>query len=144
MAPMEVNLTTDEEFITPPSLGVASDNTSTTNISQARIQVETPELVILEVTMNLMGAHEGRLVPTEDEVAVVEEEVPEPVGIILPAKSFNWQDERAQAREAYYWEVFPDVVRADELRYSAWYGDGRPTGDRGPLDAGPSGVPRDD
>ncbi|KAF9642636.1 hypothetical protein BDM02DRAFT_3132955 [Thelephora ganbajun] len=158
VAPMEIDLTEEvEEFVTPPTSG----NTSTTDIS---IRVETPELVIPE----------GVLIPIEDSSEEEEDleggfpdemEVPEPLGIILPRNTFNWQDERAQGQEEYYHrqreeeerareepefvpppsydEVFLDVVEADRVRYSARYSDGRPTGERGPSDAGPSGTTHD-
>ncbi|KAF9643656.1 hypothetical protein BDM02DRAFT_3191354 [Thelephora ganbajun] len=161
VAPMEVDLTTEaeEEFITPPT----TTNTSTTDIS---IRVETPELIIPEgVLIPIVDDSEeedaeGEVVPP-DEI-----EVPEPIGIILPRNTFNWQDERAQGQEEYYRrqheeeeraheepefvppllydDLFPDVVLADRVRYSARYSDGRPTGERGPSDAGPSGTTHDD
>ncbi|KAF9645937.1 hypothetical protein BDM02DRAFT_3200873 [Thelephora ganbajun] len=157
MAPMEINLTTKEEYISAPTTPITR-NTSTTDVS---IRVETPELIIPE----------GVLIPIEDssdeEGVVLEEiEAPEPLGIILPPNTFNWQDECAQGREEYYCQqreeeehahdepeyvlpplyetIFPDVLRADEAQYVARYGDGRLTGERGPLDAGPSGTTHDD
>ncbi|KAF9641883.1 hypothetical protein BDM02DRAFT_3194351 [Thelephora ganbajun] len=165
VAPMEVDLTNEEEeeFISALSTSPSSNNTSTTSIS---IRVETPELVIPE----------GVLIPIEDslededaegEVVVPDEsDVPEPLGIILPAHTFNWQDECAQGQEEYYRrqrveeerareepeyvpppsydDAFPDVVAADRERYTARYSDGRSTGERGPSDAGPSGTSHDD
>ncbi|KAF9643532.1 hypothetical protein BDM02DRAFT_3191498 [Thelephora ganbajun] len=161
MAPMEIDLTTmeEEEYISAPGTPPTSGHTSTTNIS---IRVETPELVVPE----------GVLIPIEDsseeEEGVVPDEIeaPEPLGIILPRNTFNWQDERAQGREEYYCrqreeeerareepefvppplydDIFPDVVEADRLRYTARYSDGRSTGERGPSDAGPSGTSHDD
>ncbi|KAF9642879.1 hypothetical protein BDM02DRAFT_3192532 [Thelephora ganbajun] len=167
LALMEVDLTTTEEFISAPSTPFTGGNTLMTNVS---IQIKTPDLVIPE----------GVLIPIEDDddeeviaevVAEVLEDVvvPEPVGIILPLQSFNWQDERAQGQEEYYRhqreeeecaheeleyvpppsyeDVFPDVIRADEARYVARYKDGRPTGMRGPSDesvASLSGTTRDD
>ncbi|KAF9643506.1 hypothetical protein BDM02DRAFT_3132379 [Thelephora ganbajun] len=159
---MEIDLTTtdEEEYISAPGTPPTSGNTSTTNIS---IRVETPDLVIPE----------GVLIPIEDSseeeeenVVLDEIEAPEPLGIILPNNTFNWQDEQAQGQEEYYRRqreeeehardepefvppplyegLFPDVVLADWLRYMARYGDGRPTGDRGPSDAGPSGTSHDD
>ncbi|KAF9643127.1 hypothetical protein BDM02DRAFT_3132635 [Thelephora ganbajun] len=99
VAPMEINLTTseEEEYISAPGTPPTSGHTSTTNIS---IRVKTPELVIPE----------GVLIPIEDsseeeegEVVIPDEiEAPEPVGIILPHNTFNWQDERAQGQEEYY------------------------------------------
>ncbi|KAF9645800.1 hypothetical protein BDM02DRAFT_3130802, partial [Thelephora ganbajun] len=118
----------------------------------------------------------GVLIPIEDssdeedgegEVVIPDEiEAPEPVGIILPCNTFNWQDERAQGQEEYYRRqreeeerareepefippplydnIFPNVVAADRLRYVAQYSDGRSTGERGPSDAGPSGTSHDD
>ncbi|KAF9642795.1 hypothetical protein BDM02DRAFT_3192687 [Thelephora ganbajun] len=98
----------------------------------------------------------GILVLIEDEVEVVDvpEEVPKPVGIILPRGTFNWQDEAAQGHELYYHcqreeeyrahlepefvpppnyeELFPDVIRADQERYMARYLDGRSMGEMGP------------
>ncbi|KAF9643036.1 hypothetical protein BDM02DRAFT_3132695 [Thelephora ganbajun] len=167
VAPMEVDLTTiedeEEEFISAPNtLPSSSSNTSTTNVS---VRVETPELVIPE----------GVLIPIKD--SLEEEEdleggfldemlALEPLGIILPPNTFNWQDEWAQGQEEYYRhqreeeenartepefipppsydDVFPDVVAADRARYTARYSDGRPTGERGPSDAGPSGTTHDD
>ncbi|KAF9643388.1 hypothetical protein BDM02DRAFT_3191731 [Thelephora ganbajun] len=163
MAPMEIDLTEEvEEFETAPVSPPTSGRTSTTDIS---IRVKTPELVVPE----------GVLIPIEDSSEEEEDleggfpdemEAPEPLGIILPCNTFNWQDERAQGQEEYYrcqWEeeerareepeyvpppsyddVFPDVVAADNARYVAWYSDGRSTGERGPLDAGPSGTTHDD
>ncbi|KAF9649376.1 hypothetical protein BDM02DRAFT_3128353 [Thelephora ganbajun] len=165
VAPMEINLTTvedEEEYISAPGTPPALGNTSTTDVS---IRIETPELVVPE----------GVLIPIEDsseedgegEVVLPDEiEAPEPLGIILPRNTFNWQDERAQGQEEYYRrqreeeeraraepefvpppqydDIFPDVVVADRVRYSARYSDGRPTGDRGPSDAGPSGTTHDD
>ncbi|KAF9642539.1 hypothetical protein BDM02DRAFT_3193052 [Thelephora ganbajun] len=161
VAPMEIDLTTDkEEYISAPGTPPTSGQTSTTDIS---IRVETPELVIPE----------GVLIPIEDsseeeegEVVPNEIEVPEPLGIILPHNTFNWQDEQAQGQEEYYCRqreeeerardepefvpplsykgLFPDVVLADRLRYTARYNDGRSTGERGPSDAGPSGTSHDD
>ncbi|KAF9642995.1 hypothetical protein BDM02DRAFT_3192354 [Thelephora ganbajun] len=165
VAPMEIDLTTvkdEEEYISAPGTPPTSGHTSTTNVS---IRVETPDLVILE----------GVLIPIEDsseeegegEVVIPDEiDAPEPVGIILPRNTFNWQDERAQGQEEYYRRqreeeenarrepefvpppsydvIFPDVVAADRERYMARYSDGRPTGERGPSDAGPSGIHHDD
>ncbi|KAF9642907.1 hypothetical protein BDM02DRAFT_3132782 [Thelephora ganbajun] len=154
VAPMEVDLTTteEEEYISAPDTLPSSGNTSTTNIS---IRVETPELVIPE----------GVLIPIEDSseeedvegevVGLDEVEIPEPVGIILPRNTFNWQDEHAQEEERareepefvpppLYDDLFPNVVLADRIRYSVRYSDGRPTGERGPSDAGPSGTTHDD
>ncbi|KAF9643235.1 hypothetical protein BDM02DRAFT_3132566 [Thelephora ganbajun] len=165
VAPMEVDLTTvkdEEEYISAPGTPPTSGHTLTTDMS---IRVETPELVIPE----------GVLIPIEDsseddaegEVVILDEiEAPEPVGIILPRNTFNWQDERAQGQEEYYRrqreeeerareepefvppplydDIFPDVVAADRARYVARYSDGRPTGERGPSDAGPSGTTHDD
>ncbi|KAF9649672.1 hypothetical protein BDM02DRAFT_3186035 [Thelephora ganbajun] len=160
---MEIDLTMvedEEEFISAPNtVPPTSNNTSTTNIS---IRIETPELVVPE----------GVLIPIKDdseeegEVLPDEMEAPEPLGIILPCNTFNWQDEQAQGQEEYYhhqqeeeeWacdepefipppsydEVFPDVIAADRERYSARYSDGRLTGERGPSDAGPSGTTHDD
>ncbi|KAF9643655.1 hypothetical protein BDM02DRAFT_3132270 [Thelephora ganbajun] len=161
MAPMEIDLTEEVgEFETAPVSPPTSGCTSTTNIS---VRVETPELVIPE----------GVLIPIEDsseeedlEGGFPEEvEAPEPVGIILPHNTFNWQDECAQGQEEYYRcqqeeeeraceepefvpppsydNVFPDVVAADRVQYLARYSNGRPTGERGPLDAGPSGTTHD-
>ncbi|KAF9641813.1 hypothetical protein BDM02DRAFT_3133548, partial [Thelephora ganbajun] len=54
VAPMEIDLTTEEEeFISAPGTPPTSGNTSTTNIS---IRIETPELVVPE----------GVLIPIED------------------------------------------------------------------------------
>ncbi|KAF9653294.1 hypothetical protein BDM02DRAFT_3182835 [Thelephora ganbajun] len=164
VAPMEIDLTTtdEEEYISAPGTPPTSGNTSTTNIS---IQVETPELIIPE----------GVLIPIEDSSEEEREEIPDEIealellGICLPPNTFNWQDERAQGQEEYYhWQreeeehaqeepefvpppsykdVFPNMVLADEIRYLARYGDGRPTGERGPSDslvAGPSGTSHDD
>ncbi|KAF9645586.1 hypothetical protein BDM02DRAFT_3130972 [Thelephora ganbajun] len=165
VAPMEINLTTvdeEEEYVSAPGTTPASGHTSTTDVS---IRVETPELIVPE----------GVLIPIEDssdedgegEVVVLDEiEVPEPVGIILPSNTFNWQDERAQGWEEYYHrqreeeerareepefvppplydDIFPDVIAADRARYVARYSDGRSTGERGPSDAGPSGTSHDD
>ncbi|KAF9642882.1 hypothetical protein BDM02DRAFT_3132802 [Thelephora ganbajun] len=165
VAPMEIDLTTvedEEEYISAPGTPPTSGHTSTTNVS---IRVETPDLVVPE----------GVLIPIEDsseedgegEVVVPDEiDAPEPVGIILPRNTFNWQDERAQGQEEYYRRqreeeenarrepefvpppsydvIFPDVVAADRERYTARYSDGRPTGERGPSDAGPSGTHHDD
>ncbi|KAF9642945.1 hypothetical protein BDM02DRAFT_3132752 [Thelephora ganbajun] len=165
VAPMEIDLTTvedEEEYISAPGTPPTSGHTSTTNVS---IRVETPDLVIPE----------GVLIPIEDsseedgegEVVVPDEiDAPEPVGIILPRNTFNWQDKRAQGQEEYYRRqreeeerareepefvpppsydvIFPDVVAADRERYTARYSDGRPTGERGPSDAGPSGTHHDD
>ncbi|KAF9642162.1 hypothetical protein BDM02DRAFT_3133282 [Thelephora ganbajun] len=165
VAPMEIDLTTvedEEEYISAPGTPPTSSRTSTTDVS---IRVETPELVIPE----------GVLVPIEDsseedgegEVVIPDEiDAPEPLGIILPRNTFNWQDERAQGQEEYYRRqreeeenarqepefvpppsydvIFPDVVAADRERYTARYSDGRPTGERGPSDAGPSGTHHDD
>ncbi|KAF9642493.1 hypothetical protein BDM02DRAFT_3193122 [Thelephora ganbajun] len=100
VAPMEIDLTTteEEEYISAPGTPPASGCTSTTNVS---IRIETPELVVPE----------GVLIPIEDsseedgegEVVIPDEiEAPEPVGIILPRNTFNWQDERAQGQEEYY------------------------------------------
>ncbi|KAF9642272.1 hypothetical protein BDM02DRAFT_3133197 [Thelephora ganbajun] len=98
VAPMEIDLTTvedEEEYISAPGTPPTSGHTSTTDVS---IRVETPELVIPE----------GVLIPIEDdseedgegEVVIPDEiEAPEPVGIILPRHTFNWQDERAQGQE---------------------------------------------
>ncbi|KAF9642389.1 hypothetical protein BDM02DRAFT_3133122 [Thelephora ganbajun] len=162
-APMEVDLTTEEEeFVSAPvSPPVTStNNTSTTNVS---IRIETPELVVPE----------GVLIPIEDslededgEGEVVVPDVPEPIGIILPPNTFNWQDKRAQGQEEYYRrqreeeenarnepefvppplydDIFPDVIAADRARYTARYQDGRSTGERGPSDVGPSGTTHDD
>ncbi|KAF9642888.1 hypothetical protein BDM02DRAFT_3192526 [Thelephora ganbajun] len=99
IAPIEIDLTSmeDEEYVSAPVTPPTSGNTSTTNIS---IRVETPELVIPE----------GVLIPIEDsseedgegEVIVPDEiEAPEPIGIILPCNTFNWQDERAQGCQDY-------------------------------------------
>ncbi|KAF9643567.1 hypothetical protein BDM02DRAFT_3132346 [Thelephora ganbajun] len=165
VAPMEIDLTTveeEEEYISAPGTLPPSGHTSTTDVS---IRVETPELVIPE----------GVLIPIEDsseedgegEVVIPDEiEAPEPLGIILPCNTFNWQDERAQGQEEYYRrqreeeerareepefvpppqydDLFPDVIEADRVRYMARYSDGRPTGERGPSDAGPSGTTHDD
>ncbi|KAF9643857.1 hypothetical protein BDM02DRAFT_3191127 [Thelephora ganbajun] len=164
VAPMEIDLTSteDKEYVSAPVTPPTSGNTSTTDVS---IRVETPELIIPE----------GVLIPIEDsskedgegEVVHPDEiEVPEPVGIILPCNTFNWQDERAQGQEEYYChqreeeerareelefvppplydDIFPDVIAADRARYTARYSDGRSTGERGPLDAGPSGTSHDD
>ncbi|KAF9649234.1 hypothetical protein BDM02DRAFT_3186408 [Thelephora ganbajun] len=158
VAPMEIDLTT-EEYISAPT-SPTTGNTSTTDIL---IRVETPELVILE----------GVLIPIEDsseeeeEDGVVPDEIEalELLSIILPPNTFNWQDEQAQGQEEYYHQqreeeehaceepeyvpppsydlIFPDVVRADKRRYSARYTDGRLTGERGPSDAGPSGTSHD-
>ncbi|KAF9643233.1 hypothetical protein BDM02DRAFT_3132564 [Thelephora ganbajun] len=172
VAPMEIDLTTvdeQEEFISAPGTPPSSGRTSTTNIS---IRVETPELVIPEgVLIPIEDSEEEEDLeggfPEEGEVVVPDEiEAPEPLGIILPCNTFNWQDERAQGREPYYRlqreeeerareepefvpppqydDIFPDVIAADRVRYSARYSDGRPTGDRGPSDAGPSGTTHDD
>ncbi|KAF9642946.1 hypothetical protein BDM02DRAFT_3132753 [Thelephora ganbajun] len=101
VAPMEIDLTTvedEEEYISAPGTPPTSGHTSTTDVS---IRVETPELVIPE----------GVLIPIEDsseedgegEVVVPDEiDAPEPVGIILPRNTFNWQDKRAQGQEEYY------------------------------------------
>ncbi|KAF9642743.1 hypothetical protein BDM02DRAFT_3192754 [Thelephora ganbajun] len=99
VAPMEIDLTTtvdeEEEYISAPNTPPMSGNTSTTNIS---VRVETPELVIPE----------GVLIPIEDSSEEEGEVIPdvmgapEPVGIILPHNTFNWQDERAQGQEEYY------------------------------------------
>ncbi|KAF9644996.1 hypothetical protein BDM02DRAFT_3190096 [Thelephora ganbajun] len=164
VAPMEINLTSteDEEYVSAPVTPPTSGNTSTTNVS---IRVETPELIVPE----------GVLIPIEDsseedgegEVIVPDEiEAPEPLGIILPRNTFNWQDEHAQGQEEYYhrqWEeeeraheepefvppplyddIFPDVIAVDRARYTARYIDGRSTGERGPSDVGPSGTSHDD
>ncbi|KAF9643238.1 hypothetical protein BDM02DRAFT_3132562 [Thelephora ganbajun] len=164
MAPMEIDLTTikdetEEEYISAPVTPPTSGNTSTTDIS---IRIETPELVIPEGVLILIED-----VEEEGEVVLLDEiEAPEPLGIILPHNTFNWQDEQAQGQEEYYRRqreeeenahaepefvpppsydvIFPDVVWADRVRYSARYSDGRPTGERGPLDAGPSGTTHDD
>ncbi|KAF9642016.1 hypothetical protein BDM02DRAFT_3194068 [Thelephora ganbajun] len=92
VAPMEIDLTTvedEEEYISAPGTPPTSGHTSTTNVS---IRVETPDLVIPE----------GVLIPIEDsseedgegEVVVPDEiDALEPVGIILPHNTFNWQDE---------------------------------------------------
>ncbi|KAF9652082.1 hypothetical protein BDM02DRAFT_3200337 [Thelephora ganbajun] len=137
VAPMEIDLTTvedEEEYISAPGTPPTSGHTSTTNVS---IRVKTPDLVIPE----------GVLIPIEDsseedgegEVMVPDEiDAPEPVGIILPHNTFNWQDERAQGQEEYYHRqreeeenarqepefvpppsydvIFPDVVAADRER----------------------------
>ncbi|KAF9642053.1 hypothetical protein BDM02DRAFT_3194010 [Thelephora ganbajun] len=138
IAPMEIDLTTEEEeYISAPGTPPTSGNTSTTNIS---IRIETPELVVLE----------GVLIPIEDssededgegEVVVPNEiEALELLGIVLPLNTFNWQDECAQGREEYYRrqreeeerareepeyvppplydDIFPDVIAADRLRHS--------------------------
>ncbi|KAF9652081.1 hypothetical protein BDM02DRAFT_3184066 [Thelephora ganbajun] len=88
VAPMEVDLTheEEEEFISAPATAPASNNTSTTDIS---IRIETPELVVPE----------GVLIPIEDssededaegeEVGLDEDDAPEPLGVILPAHTFN-------------------------------------------------------
>ncbi|KAF9642875.1 hypothetical protein BDM02DRAFT_3230615 [Thelephora ganbajun] len=158
---MEIDLTTieEEEYISAPSTPPTSGNTSTTNVS---IRVETPDLIIPEGVLILIedsSEEEGELVPDELEA-------PEPLGIILPPNTFNWQDEQAQGQEEYYRQqreeeentqveeefvpppsyegLFPDVVLVDRLRYSARYSDGRSTGERGPSDAGPSGTSHDD
>ncbi|KAF9642506.1 hypothetical protein BDM02DRAFT_3193112 [Thelephora ganbajun] len=162
VAPIEIDLTTtEEEFISAPASPPTLGRTSTTDIS---IRVETPELVVPE----------GVLIPIEDSLEEEdleggfpdEMEAPEPLGIILPHNTFNWQDEQAQGQEEYYHhqreeeerareepefvppplydDIFPDVIEADRARYSARYGDGRPTGERGPSDAGPSGTSHDD
>ncbi|KAF9649735.1 hypothetical protein BDM02DRAFT_3229300 [Thelephora ganbajun] len=100
IAPMEIDLTTEEEeYISAPGTPPTSGNTSTTDIS---IRIETPELVVPE----------GVLIPIEDssededgegEVVVPDEiDAPEPLGIILPHNTFNWQDECAQGQEEYY------------------------------------------
>ncbi|KAF9644132.1 hypothetical protein BDM02DRAFT_3190887 [Thelephora ganbajun] len=88
VAPMEIDLTEGEYLSAPTS--PASGHTSTTNVS---IRVETPELIIPE----------GVLIPIEDsseeeEEGVVPDEIEalEPLGIVLPPNTFNWQDERAQ------------------------------------------------
>ncbi|KAF9642232.1 hypothetical protein BDM02DRAFT_3193638 [Thelephora ganbajun] len=166
VAPMEVDLTTEEEeFISAPGTPPTSNNTSTTNIS---IRVETPELVVPEgVLIPIEDSSEDEDVDAEGEVVVPDEiEAPEPLGIILPCNTFNWQDERAQGREEYYRrqreeeerareepefvpppqydDIFPDVIAADRERYTARYSDGRSTGERGPSDAGPSGTTHDD
>ncbi|KAF9642990.1 hypothetical protein BDM02DRAFT_3192371 [Thelephora ganbajun] len=164
VAPMEIDLTTtEEEYISAPTTPVTG-NTSTTDVS---IRVETPDLIIPE----------GVLIPIEDsseeedlEGGFLDEiEAPEPLGIVLPPNTFNWQDERAQGHEEYYccqreeeehaWDelefvppplyddLFPDMIRADEARYVVRYRDGRLTGERGPSDvseAGPSGTSHDD
>ncbi|KAF9642547.1 hypothetical protein BDM02DRAFT_3193039 [Thelephora ganbajun] len=168
VAPMEVDLVPneEEEEISPP----VTNNTSTTNLSgEVWIRIETPDLSVSFDQGEVLSRSEvpvGVLIPIED---VIEEEIPEPVGIHLPTHSFNWQDEAAQCQEAYYSQqreeedrarlepeyvpppmydnLFPDMIRADQVQYSAWYLDGRLMGKRGPLDgpvAGPSGVPRDD
>ncbi|KAF9642385.1 hypothetical protein BDM02DRAFT_3193368 [Thelephora ganbajun] len=137
VAPMEIDLTTEEEeFISAPGTPPTSGNTLTTNIS---IRIETPELVVPE----------GVLIPIEDssededgegEVVVPDEiDAPEPLGIILPRNTFNWQDERAQGQEEYYRrqreeeeraheepefvppplydDIFPDVIAADRASF---------------------------
>ncbi|KAF9643678.1 hypothetical protein BDM02DRAFT_3191315 [Thelephora ganbajun] len=169
VAPMEIDLTTvddEEEYISAPGTPPSSGHTSTTNVS---IRVETPELVVpegvlipIEDSLEEEGEEDG-----EGEVVLPDEiEAPEPVGIILPRNTFNWQDKRAQGQEAYYRlqreeeerareepefvpppqydDIFPDVVAADRVRYVARYSDGRPTGERGPSDVGPSGTTHDD
>ncbi|KAF9642786.1 hypothetical protein BDM02DRAFT_3192700 [Thelephora ganbajun] len=167
VAPMEVDLTTaeEEEYISAPGTPPTSSNTSTTNIS---IRVETPELIIPEdVFIPIEDSSDDSSEDAEGEVVPPDEiEVPEPIGIVLPPNTFNWQDEHAQGREEYYRrqreeeeraheepefvppplydDLFPDVVLADRIRYSARYSDGRPTGERGPSDAGPSGTTHDD
>ncbi|KAF9648382.1 hypothetical protein BDM02DRAFT_3187143 [Thelephora ganbajun] len=165
VAPMEVDLTTEaeEEYISAPGTLPTTGNTSTTDIS---IRVETPELVIPEGVLILIE-DSSEEEDAEGEVVLPDDiEAPEPVGIILPRNTFNWQDERAQGQEEYYRRqreeeerareepefvppplydnLFPDVVLADRVRYSARYSDGRPTGERGPSDAGPSGTTHDD
>ncbi|KAF9643236.1 hypothetical protein BDM02DRAFT_3191966 [Thelephora ganbajun] len=98
VAPMEIDLTTakeEEEYISAPSTPPTSGNTSTTNIS---IRVETPELVIPEGVLILIedsSEEEGEVIPDELEAL-------EPLGIILPHNTFNWQDECAQGQEEYY------------------------------------------
>ncbi|KAF9642997.1 hypothetical protein BDM02DRAFT_3192345 [Thelephora ganbajun] len=156
LAPMEVDLMT-KEYISTPTTPITG-NTSTTDVL---IRVESPDLVVPP----------GVLIPIEDDeeeenVILDEIEAPEPLGIHLPDCSFNWQDEAAQGREEYYChqreeeeqaceepeyippplyeDVFPDVVRADNKRYRVRYSDGRSTGERGPLDAGPSGTSHND
>ncbi|KAF9643549.1 hypothetical protein BDM02DRAFT_3132347 [Thelephora ganbajun] len=92
VAPMEIDLTTmeEEEYVSAPGTPPTSGHTSTTDIS---IRVETPELAIPE----------GVLIPIEDSSEEEEGEIAlEPVGIILPMNTFNWQDEQAQGREEYY------------------------------------------
>ncbi|KAF9641994.1 hypothetical protein BDM02DRAFT_3133408 [Thelephora ganbajun] len=162
VAPMEIDLMTvedEEEYILAPNTPSTSGNTSTTNIS---IRVETPELVIPEgvlIPIEDSSEEEGEVIPDEIEAL-------EPLGIILPCNTFNWQDERAQGQEEYYChqreeeerareelefvppplydDLFPNVVLVDRVRYSVRYSDGRPTGERGPSDAGPSGTSHDD
>ncbi|KAF9642753.1 hypothetical protein BDM02DRAFT_3132882 [Thelephora ganbajun] len=96
LAPMEVDMLDDEEENVSPPTG----NTSTTDVSTVRVRVESPDIVFDQgEVLARMEVPVGVLVPIED---VVEEEVVEPVWIQLPAASFNWQDERAQAREPYY------------------------------------------
>ncbi|KAF9649165.1 hypothetical protein BDM02DRAFT_3186466 [Thelephora ganbajun] len=169
VAPMEIDLTTEEEFISAPGSPPTSGHTSTTDVS---IRVETPELVVPEgILIPIKDDSEEEDLeggfPEEGEVVVPDEiKALEPVGIILPHNTFNWQDERAQGREEYYRrqreeeeraceelefvpppqydEIFPDVIAADRARYVARYSDGRSTGERGPSDAGPSGTSHDD
>ncbi|KAF9646683.1 hypothetical protein BDM02DRAFT_3188651 [Thelephora ganbajun] len=100
VAPMEIDLTTteEEEFISAPVTPPTSGHTSTTNIS---IRVETPELVIPEGVLILI--EDSSEEDGEGEVVLPDEiEAPEPVGIILPRNTFNWQDEHAQGQEEYY------------------------------------------
>ncbi|KAF9643179.1 hypothetical protein BDM02DRAFT_3132601 [Thelephora ganbajun] len=164
VAPMEIDLTSteDEEYVSAPVTPPTSSNTSTTNIS---IRVETPELVIPEGVLILI--EDSSEEDGEGEVIVLDEiEAPEPIGIILPCNTFNWQDECAQGQEEYYCcqreeeerareepefvppplydDIFPDVIAADRARYMVRYSDGRSTGDRGPSDVGPSGTSHDD
>ncbi|KAF9642436.1 hypothetical protein BDM02DRAFT_3133090 [Thelephora ganbajun] len=100
VAPMEVDLTTaneEEEYVSAPVSPPTSGNTSTTNVS---IRVETPDLVVpLGVLILIEDSSEEEVV---EEVVLEEIEAPEPLGIILPPNTFNWQDERAQGREEYY------------------------------------------
>ncbi|KAF9642455.1 hypothetical protein BDM02DRAFT_3133078 [Thelephora ganbajun] len=107
---MEVNLTDEDEDVSPPGIG----NMSTTDLSQVQIRVETPEDEELEWEVREMPAVEeveeevtGWLVP-------IEEEVPEPVGIQLPRGMFNWQDKVAQGCEAYYRQQREEEERAQE------------------------------
>ncbi|KAF9641893.1 hypothetical protein BDM02DRAFT_3194332 [Thelephora ganbajun] len=165
VAPMEIDLTTvkeEEEYVSAPGSTIPSNNTSTMDVS---VRVETPELVVPEgILIPIVDDSEEE---AEGEVVLPDEiEAPEPVGIILPRNTFNWQDERAQGQEEYYRhqrveeerareepefvppplynDIFPDVIAADRARYVARYSDGRPTGERGPSDAGPSGTTHDD
>ncbi|KAF9644883.1 hypothetical protein BDM02DRAFT_3131493 [Thelephora ganbajun] len=103
VAPMEIDLTSanKEEYLSAPNTTPPTTNTSTTNIS---IRVETPELVIPEgVLIPIEDSSDEEVGEEEGEVVILDEiDALEPLGIILPRNTFNWQDEWAQGQEEYY------------------------------------------